>query len=195
MPAKGVKRWCGRRSNERRKRELELSGATISPLTIRGKGGKQRNKSVETGERAVISTNAVAGACSLAPWGCQGLPNQAAGQLQRWRCAGAAEWWDPLSSNVGRSLPGSLCPGNVVASGLESTEGGRSQGGFSRRGSFHDRFPERLVQNTRAPINPHDSCCQHLHFLQLRRYCSVPGTCIPKDLGSSELALAPSQDC
>lgn len=119
MPAKGVKRWCGRKSNERRKRNrcsrCRLYHHMNSPGG-KGERGSRETSPVRNGGRAVISMAAVAGGRPLggledAPSGCRGPaksgggPSIVVGGVPGSLSGGQ---WTPLGSEVGCSLAGSL---------------------------------------------------------------------------------------
>lgn len=107
MPAKRVKRWCGRERNGRRKPESVPPGSTISPLAIwgGGKGGGKKQNEWKRGS-AVISTKAAGQgkASCLAPlagWALLWMPGVC--RIRR-RCALFLNGEKPLDLVVDRSI-------------------------------------------------------------------------------------------
>ncbi|KAH6619840.1 hypothetical protein B0J18DRAFT_255580 [Chaetomium sp. MPI-SDFR-AT-0129] len=107
MPAKRVKRWCGRERNGRRKPESVPPGSTISPLAIwgGGKGGGKKQNEWKRGS-AVISTKAAGQgkASCLAPLAGWVLLSMSGVCRIRRRCALFLNGGKPLDLVVDRSF-------------------------------------------------------------------------------------------
>jgi hypothetical protein len=196
VPAEGVKRWCGRKSNERRKRGWALDADYINIDSL-GKGGKQRNKSSGNGGswRELVRMQSpgedawrkamhpeslgLPGVCRIrgrATLSAGGVPGSlSGGSLGSMWSAFISRKQTAGSHSLRRATPSSLephaflrLPGEEAAQWLRQGEGERI--------SLFACSSESAVQNTPR-------------LTALHVFRSVPGTCIFKSksgLASSE---------